>query len=355
MNNRNGGIVIARQKKKAESSQSTTIFDDVFRTLVEKTPRLLIPVINECFGKHYPEDAKIIHRMNEHMKKTGDKIITDTLIQVDNILYHIECQSTADGTMAIRMIEYDFMIALNSTERIDSTYNYRMTMPHSCALYLRHNSNTPDALSVTINFADGTEKEYQVPIIKVQNYTKDEMFQKHLLFFFPYYIMRYEKSIGMIEKDSEKLHDLLEEYREIVYNVRNNYSVAEANTLCELAIGILEHVAGAHKNVKKEVENVMGGKVLELEWERRYKAGVQVGHNAGVLEGEARGREAGILEGEVRGHEAGVIEGKILITIQMGLEYGANKEKIISDLQSKVGLTKEEALKEYDKYMSVNV
>lgn len=39
----------------------------------------------------------------------------------------------------------------------------------------------------------------------------------------------------------------------------------------------------------------------------------------------------------------------------MGLEYGANEEKIISDLQSKAGLTKEEALKEYDKYMSVNV
>ncbi len=68
-------------------------------------------------------------------------------------------------------------------------------------------------------------------------------------------------------------------------------------------------------------------------------------------QGEARGREAGILEGEARGE----VRGKILITIQMGLEYGANKEKIISDLQSKAGLTEEEALKEYDKYMSMNV
>lgn len=31
-----------------------TIFDDVFRTIVEKMPQLVIPLLNEVFGTAYP-------------------------------------------------------------------------------------------------------------------------------------------------------------------------------------------------------------------------------------------------------------------------------------------------------------
>lgn len=37
-----------------------TIFDDVFRTMLEKMPELVIPLINEVFGKSYPADIPII-------------------------------------------------------------------------------------------------------------------------------------------------------------------------------------------------------------------------------------------------------------------------------------------------------
>ena len=36
-----------------------TIFDDVFRTMLEKMPELVIPLINEVFGKNYPADIPI--------------------------------------------------------------------------------------------------------------------------------------------------------------------------------------------------------------------------------------------------------------------------------------------------------
>ena len=35
------------------SQKHNTIFDDVFRTMVQKIPKLLIPVINEVFGTNY--------------------------------------------------------------------------------------------------------------------------------------------------------------------------------------------------------------------------------------------------------------------------------------------------------------
>lgn len=33
--------------------ENNTIFDDVFRTMLEKMPKLVIPVINEVFHKSY--------------------------------------------------------------------------------------------------------------------------------------------------------------------------------------------------------------------------------------------------------------------------------------------------------------
>lgn len=39
---------------------NNTIFDDVFRTMVEKIPQLAVPLINEVFQTSYPEDVEII-------------------------------------------------------------------------------------------------------------------------------------------------------------------------------------------------------------------------------------------------------------------------------------------------------
>ena len=45
---------------------NNTIFDDVFRTIVEKMTYLLVPLINEVFHTSYPEDVEIVHLRNEH-------------------------------------------------------------------------------------------------------------------------------------------------------------------------------------------------------------------------------------------------------------------------------------------------
>ena len=51
-----------------------TIFDDVFRTIAQKMPFLLIPLINEVFQTNYPEDIHFQQLRNEHYEKLG-KII----------------------------------------------------------------------------------------------------------------------------------------------------------------------------------------------------------------------------------------------------------------------------------------
>ena len=50
---------------------NNTIFDDVFRTMVEKIPQLAVPLINEVFQTSYLEDVEIIQLRNEHHQENG--------------------------------------------------------------------------------------------------------------------------------------------------------------------------------------------------------------------------------------------------------------------------------------------
>ena len=79
---------------------NNTIFDDVFRTMVEKMTYLLVPLINEVFHTSYPEDVKIVHLRNEHQLEEGE-LITDARLLIGDKVYHIECQSTDDATILL--------------------------------------------------------------------------------------------------------------------------------------------------------------------------------------------------------------------------------------------------------------
>ena len=84
--------------------RDNTIFDDVFRTMMEKMTFLVVPLINDIFHTSYPADVEIVQLRNEYQRLDGE-IITDSRLLIGNRIYHIECQSTDDTTMAVRMIE----------------------------------------------------------------------------------------------------------------------------------------------------------------------------------------------------------------------------------------------------------
>ena len=268
---------------------NNTIFDDVFRTMVEKIPQLAVPLINEVFQTSYPEDVEIIQLRNEHHQENGE-IITDSCLRIGRKLYHIECQSVDDTTMAIRMIEYDFAIALDSARKYGR--RYRMEFPKSCVLYLRSGKNTPDFLEVEVVFPDGKIQVYRIPTVKLNEYTKDKIFEKNLLMFLPFYIMRYEKKKHDMRKNLELLQILLDEYDEIRINLEKELTEtgkAELYTnLTKLIVKIADHIFEKEEDIRKGIGDVMGGKVLELESERLKAEGRTEGEAIGQIQGETR-------------------------------------------------------------------
>ncbi len=221
---------------------TNTIFDDVFRTMQEKMPEQTIPLINDVFGTQYPLDTEIIQGRNEHHTENGE-VTTDSYLVIGGKRYHIECQSTEDQTMVLRMIEYDFAIALENAMKVDGTY--RIQLPHPCILYLR-GENKAKYLSMELVLFDGQIIKYQVPVIRMEWYSLNEIFEKNLVILLPFYMMRYEKMRDWIEKDLALCERIFQEYRTIEQYLENIFlkkgMEKEFRDMTELISRIIDYI-----------------------------------------------------------------------------------------------------------------
>lgn len=276
-----------------------TPYDDVFRTLLTDCKELIIPVINEVFDEHYDgKNQKIQLLQNEIFirQQNGEecKKITDSLFVLKNNdvekKYHLECQSVADGSMIVRMFEYDAQIALLNREVDGNILN--VNFPNSAILYLRHTQNTPNWYEVVINAPSGSLK-YRVPTMKAKEYNIDEIFEKQLFFLIPFYIFSFESSLNTINQNEDKLMALQNKYADIVRRLDEATQTKVIDeytnkTICEMTNKVVEHIASKYNNIIKEVSEVMGGRILEYEAKDIL--------NKGRAEGRAEGHAAGILD-----------------------------------------------------------
>ncbi len=91
-------------------------------------------VINEVFQTNYPEDIHFQQLRNEHYEKLG-KIITDSILQIEGRTYHLECQSSLDGRMVIRMFEYDFFDCTGTCGEKIMEYLKLSFHNHACCIF----------------------------------------------------------------------------------------------------------------------------------------------------------------------------------------------------------------------------
>ena len=115
--------------------------------------------------------------------------------------------------MTIRLFEYDAQIALDEGEVINEILT--VTFPNTAVLYLRNYKKTPDKMRYVIKTPGGTV-EYDVLIMKVQEYTLEDIFSKGLLLLIPFYIFSHEKNFKVYNSNEQRLAELKAEYRSIL-------------------------------------------------------------------------------------------------------------------------------------------
>ena len=181
---------------------SPTAYDDAFRTMLNDCSALIIPVVNLYFNENYTGNEEITFSKNEHYlahsDSTEDKRVTDSSFVITRAdktkkCYHIECEEQLNGSILVRIFEYDAQIALD--DRTIDGAELTVSFPHSAVMALRYAEESPDTMKINV-VTPGGQTSYTVPIIKVQQYSLDELFEKKLLFFLPFFIFSHEKELA---------------------------------------------------------------------------------------------------------------------------------------------------------------
>lgn len=251
------------------------IYDGAFRTILNDCRQLIIPVINEIFGEDYTGNEKIEFHPNEHFIDQQDAAdqerITDTNFTIFGKIkkkYHLECESSLpDGRMTIRLFEYDAQIALDEGEITNETLT--VTFPNTAVLYLRTYKKTPDRMRYVIKTPGGTV-EYDVPIMKVQEFSLADLFSKDLLLLIPFYIFSHEKNFKVYNSNEQKLEELKAEYQDILGRLdqleqEGRIGAFDKRTIIELSRDVVKEIAQKYENVQKGVGGMMSGALIETE------------------------------------------------------------------------------------------
>ena len=203
-------------------------------------------------------------------------------------MYLLECQSYDDGSMAIRIAEYAFIVAKQfATWDIGHA---TIPMPRFSVIYVRRTDRTPKTTTITFVFPDGQIVDYRSDNVILDELTKEYIVERRLFPYIPFYIARYEEAIASEGVIDQAVDDLIYFRDELIrLHQENELSDGEAIDLMALVNTIVTHITNGNENEGRLV-NIMGGTVLELESERLIKCGkaqmiIELGQEEGVEDG----------------------------------------------------------------------
>ena len=202
------------------------IWDDILKAIVERMPQQLLPLIEDVFGVTYPDDVSIIPLATEHIipgsnTKKFASIYSDITLQIGNDIYHFESQMSNEDFMSIRMIRYDFHIALSNSVSQEDNGTFTIEFPKSVVIYPAPNRNIPDKLTCNIKFPDGSMHRYEVPTLKVQSYDLNEIQKKHLTLFLPFKLLQFRPRLNS-KKNPLTANELTEFINEIIFILKED-------------------------------------------------------------------------------------------------------------------------------------
>ena len=134
----------------------------------------------------------------------------------------------------------------------------------------------------------GGTVRYDVPIMKVQTYSLEDIFGKGLLMLIPFYIFSHEKGFPEYNSDEQKLTELKAEYQEILERLdglerQGVIGAFDKRTIIELSGDVIKEIAQKYENVQKGVGGMMRGALIETEAKRILNKGINEGKKETAL------------------------------------------------------------------------
>ena len=259
-------------------------YDAVFKVSVQNMKDYLIPLVNEAFKEHFTEKAEVYLLPEKQETKQTDGSIIEREMDVHarmvegNVtkFYHFELESTAGNkSFAIRIAEYAAGAAFGSAVLTET--GAKMTIPYSAVIFLRSTDNTPDKLTIDIEYPGGT-CSYEAPALKLKDYSVDELFDKRLYLLIPYYAFNLEKNFKKM--DSAGIEELKEAYDSIFNKLSGmvgsgEIGEADRSHLLDWMAEVLNKLTYKHKNLREGVDALMTTYILRTRTDEILDQGKQ--------------------------------------------------------------------------------
>ena len=249
-------------------------YDNTFQTIKKNHKRLLIAIINDAFHKDYPMDAPVdlLPAKSEFFTQTKGGAATiedresDAILRIGNDYFILEVQAYDDDTMAIRIAEYTFLAARDLA--LGDQGHVRLQIPRFTIIYIKPSTKTPRNTQITYSFPDGQEVTYKENNVFLSDLSREEIIEKKLYAYIPFYIARYEKELST-EKNYQKAVEDLEYFRDIMVELhQSNELTGEELTNLKLFVNtIVEHITDGN-SIEKEMTGIMGGTAYETDVDR---------------------------------------------------------------------------------------
>ena len=305
---RAGGIIeAATRKKNKEDAISAMSEDDVRLTseqtydsalsaMVTKLPRFIIPFVNEVFGEGFTDEAEISIKTNKHVVQEHDGALrrreTDAFVEVSETLggrmvrkfYHFECETWYDKGIVLRIAEYASIISVETVEVTED--GVILPYPDSVVVFLRPDKSIPKVMKVTLRVPDGRELTYEVPVIRIWEYTVDVIFEKKLLIMLPFYLFSFMDELDEMERDAEKRKKIDGVLSEISQGLAGMVRDGEINTyqqrtVLRLLIRVSNKLLIKHRAVRRRVDDIMSGYILRTDADDILEQGMEQGIEQG--------------------------------------------------------------------------
>ena len=231
------------------------IYDKAFKRILTLSEKTVINLINGLFETNYPTDSKITYNWTEHTDKDLNRTLADSILTINGRdSYHIEAQMTEDEEIVFRFIEYGFGHAYKNRTFIDG--GERMVFPRPCILYLDEGKKDklPDEYTLIMEFENQGEFPYKVPVVKLQNFSAEELNNKKLLALLPFHLLKLRKNLQKIrtKENLEALQKLVAD--DIIKTIEQNAEVG--NIALTDALDLIEITTKLYMKIYSKYEEL---------------------------------------------------------------------------------------------------
>lgn len=159
-------------------------------------------------------------------------------------------------------------------------------------------------MKIIMNTPGGTVK-FDVPVMKMKNYSLDYIFGKGLYFLLPFYIFNFEKKFAVYERDAKEFETLKKEYENFMTRLEEVLKDEKIHsfdwtTIVEMTRKVLEKIARKYSLLKEGVTDIMGGKVLEYPGSIVFNEGREEGLQEASFNIARRLRKLGMNDATIR-------------------------------------------------------